>query len=374
LQFDRYKPIGAHAVATNVTTRIAVLMLAAVFFAGPARAAVDLRVEAIPISAPIQAFVTVTDANGDPVGGLDVNDFTVILDGTMITIPPADFTLPPAQDPNQRVSVVFAMDYSESVQDAALTAMQQAVMTFINTMNEGDFAAIVKFTARGGQSVASVVQPFTEIDDGGTGDVMLTSAVMAPFEVGRTNLFDGITISLEQFSAPPTALPAGPKAVIVISDGEDNASEIASEFSVIADATENSIPIFLIGVGTFAGEDLMTRLASETGGEYFSAPDDPEIAAAYVTISERLNNEYLLSIVSTITNCNDHTLQVSVTNQASPASATFARCAPQPPPPPPPTNGGGSGGGGGGGTVGTTLLLAGLVALAAGRRRPRGAR
>jgi VWFA-related protein len=346
-------------------------MLAAVFFAGPARAAVDLRVEAIPISAPIQAFVTVTDANGDPVGGLDVNDFTVILDGTTITIPPVDFTLPPAQDPNQRVSVVFAMDYSESVQDAALTAMQQAVMTFINEMNEGDFAAIVKFTARGGQSVASVVQPFTEIDDGGTGDVMLTSAVMAPFEVGRTNLFDGITISLEQFSAAPTPLPAGPKAVIVISDGEDNASEIASEFSVIADATENSIPIFLIGVGTFAGEDLMTRLASETGGEYFPAPDDPEIAAAYVTISERLNNEYLLSIVSTITNCNDHTLQVSVTNQASPASATFARCAPQPPPPPPPSPAPSGGGGGGGGTVGTTLLLAGLVALAAGRRRPR---
>jgi hypothetical protein len=225
--------------------------------------------------------------------------------------------------------------------------------------------------------VTSVVQPFTEIDDGGTGDVMLTSAVMAPFEVGRTNLFDGITVSLEQFSAPPAALPAGPKAVIVISDGDENGSELSDEFSVLADATENSIPIFAIGVGSLGGgQALLMRLASETGGDYFPAPDDSKIAEAYVTISELLGNEYLLTIPSNISDCADHTLQVSVANQASPASATFARCAPQPPPPPPPSpapNGGG-GGGGGGGTVGATLLLAGLVALAAGRRRLRRAR
>jgi Ca-activated chloride channel family protein len=347
----------------------ALLLLATPLFAGVVRADVALRVEAIPIADPIQGFVTVTDANGDPVGGLDVNDFTVTLDGTPITIPPGDFTLPPA-DPNsnQQVSVVFALDYSGSVQDAALAAMQQAVTTFINTMNNGDFAAIVKFSANNGASVATVVQPFTQIDGAaGAGNSALISAVMAPFTRGRTNLTDGITVAVEQF-APPTALPAGPRAVIVISDGDENASEMSSEFTVIADATENSIPIFLIGVGTRAGEDLMTRLSSETGGQYFPAPTDPEIAAAYVTISDMLSNEYLLSIrpQPNITDCNDHTLQVSVMGET--ASATFARCAPTPPPPPPPP-GGGNGGGGGGGAVGAVVLLAGLVVLASRRRR-----
>jgi hypothetical protein len=253
--------------------------------------------------------------------------------------------------------------------------MEAAVTTFISTMNDGDFAAIVKFSANNGSSVATVVQGFLEIEPSGTNEAVLIGAVTTDFARGRTNLTDGITVAVEQFIAPPIGLPDGPKAVIVISDGDENASEMSNEFTVIADATEHSIPVFLIGVGSLAGEDLMTLLASETGGQYFSAPSDPQIAAAYDTISEMLSNEYLLSIASTITDCNDHTLQVSVTdpNQVSlgSASATFARCAPTPPPPPPPPpgGGGGNGGGGGGGAVGAVVLLAGLVALAGRRRR-----
>jgi VWFA-related protein len=348
------------------------LLVTAVICAIPARADVTLRVEAIPIEDPIQAFVTVMDANGNPVSGLTASEFTVTLDGIVIQQP--GFSLPPAQDPNQRVSVVFAMDFSGSVQDVALEAMQEAITTFINAMNAGDYAAIVKFNENLG---ASVVQPFTQID-GAAGNSALISAVMAPYGVGRTNLLDGITLAIEQFSAPPAPLPQGPKAVIVISDGEENASDFSDEFSVISDATINSVPIFVIGVGTLEGQQLMIRLASQTGGDYFPAPSDPEIAAAYVTISELLNNEYLLSIPSSITDCSDHTLQVAVTGQANPASVAFARCVPEPPPPAPapapaPSPSGGSGGGGGG-SVGATLLLAGLVALAAGRRRLRRAR
>jgi VWFA-related protein len=368
LQFARYEPVGAKAVASNVATRVALLLLAAVFFAGPARAAVDLRVEAIPISAPIQAFVTVTDANGAPVGGLDASDFTVTLDGQPIQV--GGFTLPPAQDANQKVSIIFAMDYSSSVRDVAQEAMQSAVEDFINAMSDGDYAAVIKFNRTQG---AQLLQGFTAISPASR--TQLVSVVWTNFPGDRTNLFDAITLAIDQFSAPPVPLPPGPKAVIVITDGEENGSQLSDEFSVLADATENSIPIFAVGVGTLAGQDLLTRLASETGGDYIPAPSEPEIAAAYVTISELLDNEYMLTIPSTITNCADHTLQVSVTNQASPASATFARCAPEPPPAPAPApNPTGGGGGGGGGTVGTTLLLAGLVALAAGRRRLRRAR
>jgi len=41
--------------------------------AGPARADVELRVEALPISDPIEAFVTITDANGQPIEGAKVD-------------------------------------------------------------------------------------------------------------------------------------------------------------------------------------------------------------------------------------------------------------------------------------------------------------
>jgi len=339
----------------------AVLLLAAALFAGSARAGVDLRVEATPISDPIQAFVTVTDATGAPVGGLGANNFTVTIDGAAVQ--PASFTLPPNQDPNQKVSVVFVMDYSQSVQAVALTAMQDAVTSFINAMRPGDFAAIVKFNNTN-PAKASLVQPFTEID-GAAGTSALISAVMAPYPGDGTNLLDAINLAVNQFSAPPVPLPGGPKAVIAITDGGENAST-TSEGAVEDNANANSIPIFTVGVGTIKRPELLSRLAVQTGGEYLPAPSDPEIAAAYVTISERLNNEYLLTIPSSISDCGQHTLQVSVTGQTTAASVVFVRCgaAPSPTPAPAPAPSGG-----GGGAFGVVDLLPGLVALVARRRR-----
>ena len=69
--------------------------------AGLARADVELRVEAKPVSDPIQAFVTVTNANGDPIGGLTAGDFSVKLDGVVVPVGGITFSLPPAQDPGQ---------------------------------------------------------------------------------------------------------------------------------------------------------------------------------------------------------------------------------------------------------------------------------
>jgi len=357
----RYQHAGIPAVAAQLPrwlTAVLLLMVAA-FFASPARASVDLRVEATPISAPIQAFVTVTDATGAPVGGLGASDFTVTLDGVAIQIQPADFTLPPNQDPDQKVSVVFAMDHSTSVQDIALDAMRDAVTDFINAMNDGDFAAIVKFSGSAG---ASVEQPFTEIS--ASAKTQLISVVMTDYPGGRTNLLDAINLAINQFVTPPVPLPGGPKAVIVITDGGENSSQ-TSEGAVIDNAAGNSIPIFTIGVGNIQRLEMLMRLPAQTGGEYLPAPNDAEIAAAYVTLSELLNNEYLLTIPSSISDCNQHTLQVGVTGQTA-TSVVFVRCGAAPPPPPTPAP---SGGGGGGGAEGVMELLAGLVAVVARRRR-----
>jgi VWFA-related protein len=307
----------------------AALLLTVAFFAGPARAEVSLRVDAQPITGPIQAFVSVTDANGDPVAGLTPGDFIVTLDNDPITL--SGFTLPPDQNSSRKVSVVIVMDYSLSVQNTFLAAMQDSVVSFINAMKPGDFAAIVKFNLTNPDK-ASVVQPFTQID-GAAGTSALISAVMAPYPGSGTNLLDAVDLAVKQFLTPPDgfpSFPSGPKAVIAITDGADLDS-LLSQSGVVDNANGANIPIFTIGVGDVnqTGLDLLNNLATQTGGDYVPAPTDPEITAAYATISMLLNTEYRLTIPSPINDIcgTPHTLQVVwVTEPATPASVTFQRC------------------------------------------------
>ena len=347
-------------------------VLAAVFSPGPVQAAVTVRVESRPVpvapaSSPIKVYVTVTDGTGQPVGNLPASSFTVTLDGgSPILFGPADFSLPPAQNPDRHVSVVFAMDYSPSTADPAIrNAMQDAVITFINSMTPGDYAAIVKFNGTLG---ASVVQAFTPID-GANGTSMLIGAVMAPYDGSYTNLFDGVVLALNLFS-PAAMLPDGPKAVIVLSDGDDNKSTATIDSAVSA-ASVNGIPVFSIALpnAKTVGQQVLESLAARTGGTYIAAADTTGVMAAYFTVASLLDNEYLLTFQSSISDCNKHAVVVQAGSQIS-VTTQFTRCdAPVAVTPPTQT----STGGGGGGAFGETEVLAGLVAVVAvvARRRRR---
>ncbi len=314
----------------------AVLLLAAALLAGPVRADVSLRVEARPISDRIQTFITVSDANGDPVGVvLDASDFVVILDEHTVAIQPSDLAQPPAQDPDQKVSVVFVMDYSGSIDDAEKTAMEDAVITFIGAMKVGDNAAIIKFNDGNAEKV-EVVADFTPIDDpalcGTACNIALkTAASTDHIGGGNTNLLDAIEKGINLFLMPPFPLPSGPWAIIMTTDGDDNVSTV-SQSTVIADANGSGIPIFAIGIGNIVthGLKLLTDLANQTGsGDPILAPVPADISAAYATVSLLLNNEYLLTIPSAIsdgiTDCEPHIMQVTVAGQPLPGSATFSR-------------------------------------------------
>ena len=309
------------------SARAGALLLGALA-AVPAMATVEVRVEARPISDPIQVFVKITDQDGDPIAQLLTSaDFTLTMDGVSVQLQAPDVVLPPAQNPDVRVSVVLAMDYSASVTNCCLDDMQAAVISYVDSMKDGDYAAIIKYNATN-PAGASVVLPFTEIDHDVNNDA-LEAAVVADYPGNGTNLFDALELSINQFITPPppTVLPAGPKAVIVIADGGDSAST-ATEEDVIALANANSIPLFLIGVGDFqlpGRTTLLTNLAADSGGEFIPAPSGTDIAEAYATLSALLSNEYVISIPSVITDCEVHELEVAVANQATPVTVQFTR-------------------------------------------------
>ena len=309
-----------------LTRSLAFVLLSAIAFAAPARADVELRVEARPISDPIETYIKVTDGGGVPVPGLASTDFHVFVDDGEITIQPSNLTLPPAQGGVQHISVVFVMDYSGTVQSTALSALQQAVKDFVNTaMLPGDEAAIIKFNNTRG---VNLVQEFVPIDGvGNPNNLLLEAAVDGNYSGTGTPLLDALLLGVNQFVTPPHTLPPGPKAIILVSDGGENQSE-TTENDVIALANEHSIPIFTIGVGdvTQPGRtELMQGLGDETGGLYYPpAVDDEHIGDAYASIAELLSNEYLITFASGILDCAEHEVRVEVSGQL-PATRLFTR-------------------------------------------------
>ena len=304
------------------------LTAASFLLAAPAFGAVELRVEGRPSTGPIEAYVKVTDANGDPIPLLDENDFTILIDGEPITIAADDITLPPALDPTQRLSVVIVMDYSLSVVNQFRDDMESAVISFVDAMVDGDHAAVVKFNATNPNG-ASVVVEFTEIDDGGANDDAIAAGVTGDYEGNGTNMADAVLVALDHLTNPPSALPDGPKAIILIGDGSNNESD-ASVADAIAQANASSVAVFTIGIGDFADPNRtanLTELAVESGGVFFPAPDVQDIEDAYVTIGDLLNNEYFISIANGITDCAEHEMEVTVETPTGPetASATFTR-------------------------------------------------
>ena len=156
--------------------------------------------------------------------------------------------------------------------------MEGAVVDFINAMSVGDYAAIVKFNSirRG------LDRPAVHADRRRAATARWSMRRCCPTPAPASNVYDGINVALDHFMSPPAGvtLPAGPKAVVVISDGRDNASINTLNF-VIDKASSLGIPLFTIAVGTpgTTGSNVMNALAARTGGSFISAPTQTEVTS-----------------------------------------------------------------------------------------------
>ena len=86
-----------------------------------------------------------------------------------------------------------------------------------------------------------------------------------------------------------------PRAVIVLSDGEDQFSTKTLD-AAIDNAFNKGIPVFTIAT-TLAADpqpQILQRLAEETGGTYFEAASNADLEKAYLQIAGILSSQYLI--------------------------------------------------------------------------------
>ncbi len=232
----------------------------------------------------IDAYVTVTDENGQTVTGLTKSDFSVLEGNSLVT----NFTVTPLNSGSQALSLGLMIDQSGSMSGSMGDAID-AVKDFINlsTGAQDQFGLVtIGSYASAATNGVLVLKDFT------TDKADLLNAVSGLTATGMTPLYDGLAKTLEL-----TAQQPGVKAVIAFTDGDDTQSTKYDVDSVIAYAQSLNIPVYTIGVG-YADKTILTKIANQTGGTYTEATSTADLGQIYAKLLNVINQQYLINFTS----------------------------------------------------------------------------
>lgn len=231
----------------------------------------DLRVDASLVLIP----VSVNDARGRPVAGLEAENFRIFDNKEPQTI--TSFSM---EDEPVALGLVF--DTSGSMRNSLAQARRAAAL-FVATANPGDQFLLVEFDSEPRMTV-----PLTEDLAHIRYELTFTRSR------GSTAMLDAVYMAMHEIKKSPRQR----KALILVSDGDDNNSRYSlGELRTVLQ--ESDVLVYSVGMfgGDAANPGLMRAIAEETGGRMFIANSGlPNIAAA---ISLDLRNRYVLGYVPT---------------------------------------------------------------------------
>jgi Ca-activated chloride channel homolog len=225
--------------------------------------------------------VNVTDTNGNFVSGLTGNDFRIYEEKRL-----QDLALFDRED--TPVSVGLIVDHSGSM-EPKLPNVVSAISAFAHSGNPEDEMFVVDFSDKVVIEPLSG-KPFTN------NSVELGKAVEAVSAHGRTALYDALAAGLDHLQLSHLQR----KALIVISDGGDNASQVKRS-EILALARQSQVTIYSIALeDEFTKEQdpkVLRQLSEETGGVAFFPASEKSVVDSSEQIARDLREQYVLGFV-----------------------------------------------------------------------------
>jgi len=239
----------------------------------PPKIAVSVNLVLIPAS--------VTDARGAFVPGLKAEEFRVFEDGW-----PQELTVFEVGD--TPVTVGLVVDHSRSM-GSKLPAVAAAVNSFAHTSNPQDEMFVVDFN----DDVSIELMKGKAF----TSDPKeLQEALGAVSARGRTALYDAISEGLHHLQYAHWQK----KALIIISDGGDNASRLKYS-QILAQARQSQALIYsIVLVGSDNVEEnpeLLRRISKDTGGIAYFPRAGESVEATSTKIARDLREQYTLGYI-----------------------------------------------------------------------------
>jgi len=244
----------------------------------------DRDSESFRISVDVALVVlpaTVSDRQGGFVSNLGEGDFEVYEDGV-----PQRIRL--FRNEDVPVTVGLVVDHSTTMRPK-LAEVTAAARTFVRRSNREDEMFVVNFNENVSLGLPGAIR-FTD-----RANELENAIGNAPAE-GETALYDAIAKALEVLRAGSRDR----KALIVVSDGGDNASA-HSLAQVMKLAGQSNAVIYTIGV--FDEEDpdrnpgVLKRLAQATGGQAFLPGQLSEVVAICERIARDIRHQYTIGYV-----------------------------------------------------------------------------
>ena len=243
--------------------------------------------------------VGVQDSDGW-VSDLERKDFRLFVDDQPVDFPDFETGV------EAPVSLVLLQDLSGSMANGGKLEASQAFLDhLVAEANPADEFALATFA--GERLVVEV--PFTR-------DETVLREAMGLWEgYGTTALFDAVAW------IPDIAVEGrhGRRAAVLVTDGVDNASDIAPEQAreIVRSAR---LPVYVLGLGREEpprpGEDtygqLLQRLAAATGGGYFPVRRPEEADAAARLLLDTLRHQYVLAFPTAPGKPSERILRVAV--------------------------------------------------------------
>ena len=231
----------------------------------------------------VNVLFIATDKHGKFVRDLGQNDFSILDDHK-----PPQAILNFRRETDLPLHLGLLVDVSGSV-DSRFDFEQQAATTFLqHTLRAGfDKAFVLGFNSH-----TQMAQDYTD-------NVQLLSAsVHKLHDGGGTALYDAIYHACkDKFLKDRPDHPVR-KAIIVVSDGEDNQSEV-SRAQAIEMAQRAEVIIYAISTDdsglVLRGDKVLEQLADATGGRAFFPFKMKDITHSYAAIEDELRSQYVVS-------------------------------------------------------------------------------
>lgn len=232
---------------------------------------------------------SVTTRRGRPVRDLTREDFRLTEDGVARTI---DLF---ATEEDAPVALTFLLDVSGSMRlGDRLVRARRAIRAIVGTLSEGDRVGLICFA----EGRLDWVVPLDADRE------TFFERLGAQQPSGRTALYDALA-GAPAFVDERTR---GRKAIVLISDGVDNASTI-TRLEATWMARRVAVPIYALAFIPMREELLpyrarealrvLERFSSETGGILFPVRGDPDVDRAAARIQDELRFQYVIGFYPT---------------------------------------------------------------------------